>query len=44
MINPLTWAIAELAQRRIEGEPPLPLRKKAAELFHGIKVTEVIAR
>lgn len=24
MINPITWAIAELAQRRIEGEPPLP--------------------
>ena len=24
MTDPLAWAIAELAQRRIEGEPPRP--------------------
>ena len=24
MIDPLTWAIGELAQRHIEGEPPPP--------------------
>ena len=24
MTDPLTWAIAELAHRRIEGEPPPP--------------------